>query len=518
MVAAVLGLVSTTSIGSARADVTIDGGDVGGQIWTAGQGPYHVTGKGGDVTIPVGKELRIEAGTVVLFSDATPATKLSVAGTLIVEGTAAGPVVLQAAPDATGLWGGIWAGPSTGNTSKIVMTGAVVRKGAFCLWLPRNTQVALTQTTIESCTVGITVEDGTYAFDGITVQRNVTGIDVQGGPFDNPMVTVADSVISGNTSRGVNALSAAVKIVNCTIDGNGTGVNVSNISAPGSNVSVVGSILSNNARAVDIDELGAATVAPITVTASSTTFWANTYNRQVRKQSGYERLGPTEAVPGDGNGVADPKYVSATDLHLTPGSPCVDSAGPPGGTQDRDGRPRPLGAALDRGAYELDPDGVGAGGAGGAAGGAGAGGHGGVGGTSGSGAGGGSMADGGRGGGAPGSGGGAGGGARGGESGGIFGGMSGGRPGGISGGMSGSAGAAAGGGAGPAGGAAGGTIGGPAGGGAGRAPSGSGGRVATGAPADGGCGCTVTDSGSQPLALLSAALLLALRSRRKKDD
>src|SRR3954466_13757946 len=133
--AAACGFLSVASP-AARADVTIDGGDVGGQVWTAGQGPYHVTGVGGDVTIPAGKELRIEAGTTVLFADANPATKLSVAGTLIVKGTAAAPIVLQPEPNATGSWGGIWAGPSTGNTSKLVMTGVVLRRSGFALWLP----------------------------------------------------------------------------------------------------------------------------------------------------------------------------------------------------------------------------------------------------------------------------------------------------------------------------------------------------------------------------------------------
>ena len=283
MAAAIFGLVATMPIGSVRAEVTVDGGDVGGQTWTVDQGPYHVTGKSGDVMIPAGKELRIEAGTVVLFSDATPATKLSVAGTLIVEGTPAAPVVFAMAPDATGLWGGIWAGPATGNTSKIFMAGAVLRKGAFCLWLPRNTEVGLTQTTIEDCTVGITVEDGTYIFSEITVQRNFTGIDVQGGPSDNPFVTGSDSVIAGNTSRGVNVLSAAVEIVSCTLDRNSTGVNVGNLTAPGSSVSVFGSILSNNARAFDIDET--TTTVPITVQVSSTTFWSNTYNRRIKRPS-----------------------------------------------------------------------------------------------------------------------------------------------------------------------------------------------------------------------------------------
>ena len=73
----------------------IDGGDVGGQVWTSAGSPYLVRGINGNLDVPAGTELRIEAGTVVLFSDAYGAPWVNVGGTLSVNGTASAPVLLQ---------------------------------------------------------------------------------------------------------------------------------------------------------------------------------------------------------------------------------------------------------------------------------------------------------------------------------------------------------------------------------------------------------------------------------------
>lgn len=58
-------------------------------------------------------------------------------------------------------------------------------------------------------------------------------------------------------------------------------------------------------------------------------------------------LGPNDVV-------ADPLFVSPTDLRLQLGSPAIDSGVSLGYSQDVDGNPVPQGAAVDRGAYESD--------------------------------------------------------------------------------------------------------------------------------------------------------------------
>lgn len=68
-----------------------------------------------------------------------------------------------------------------------------------------------------------------------------------------------------------------------------------------------------------------------------------------------EYAGCVDLASHPGNVVADPLFVAPDvgDVHLAPGSPAIDAgAGIPGLTTDRDGEPRPQGAAIDVGAFE----------------------------------------------------------------------------------------------------------------------------------------------------------------------
>jgi beta-lactam-binding protein with PASTA domain len=62
------------------------------------------------------------------------------------------------------------------------------------------------------------------------------------------------------------------------------------------------------------------------------------------------------ARPGEGNMVGDPRFVNAAacDLHLQPGSPCIDTGTADGApATDIMGVPRPQGTGFDMGAYEM---------------------------------------------------------------------------------------------------------------------------------------------------------------------
>ena len=59
--------------------------------------------------------------------------------------------------------------------------------------------------------------------------------------------------------------------------------------------------------------------------------------------------------PGEGNLEADPLFTGPRDVHLTPGSPCIDAGVYSGLREDLDGEPRPWGEEFDMGADEYAP-------------------------------------------------------------------------------------------------------------------------------------------------------------------
>jgi hypothetical protein len=489
----------------ARAMTMIDGGPVGGQVWTAAGSPYLVRGVNGNLTVAAGAELRIEAGTTVLFSDGYGRVLLTIDGKLTITGTAAAPATLQGETDASE-----WTGISVANESAIVrITGAVIRNARTGLNISRLADLQIARTTFDSCNRGLSLSTGPFTFDGIIARKSHVGVEALSGSS----VTLTNCLVQGNTLAGLQVMSASATAINCTFDQNYDAVSSSPLAgAAGPPADIQNAIVSNSTHAGVQDYGGTAASA---VRLSRATFWGNATNAFLGSGPSMTYDGAT-APPGTDVTVADPKFVSATDLHLRAGSPCIDSGGATGAPDhDLDGNPRPLGSAVDRGAYELAPGGGGTGGVGGSAGAGGAGGMGGA-----SGAGGGSGAGGtGNGGVSAGRGGGAGEGAgTGGRAG----------AGGDDRGGAGAGGAGVAGGTGATAGIGGATagiggIGGAASATGGGAGSGSGGGGATGgrvpigdATKDDGCDCDASGGHAPGAAILLLAFALALASRRSR--
>lgn len=503
MVVALVGGVAWSSV--ARAMTMFDGGPVGGQVWTAAGSPYLVRGVNGNLTIAAGEEFRIEAGTTVVFDDGYGRVLLTVEGKLTINGTAAAPVTLQAPADVIS-----WTGITIANASAVVrITNAVIRGGITCVDIRQLADVQIDRTTVDSCNTGLNTTKGPYTFDSLVVSRNHTGVSVLG---TTAAITLPNALFQGNTLVGLQVMTGKATAINCTFDRNYDGIQATQSSAM--SVELQNAIISNNRHAGLLDY---GTPAAPAAHVSRATFWGNTANATYPTVN----VDGATAPPGTDVAVADPKYVSATDLHLTAGSPCIDSGAAAGAPDhDLDGNPRPAGAAVDRGAYEF-------GSAGGTGGSGGSGGNGGRGGAAGgstgaagasAGTGGGTGGGAGTGGASAGTsgGGGAGTGGAGAGTGGANAGT-GGAGGGTGGASAGAAGAgtgtggAANGESGGAGGAANGGSGGSANGGSGgsRGPVGD-------AAKDGGCGCVAGGAPAQSAAIILLVMALVVAARRSR--
>ena len=324
----------------------IDGGQyVDGQVWTPAGSPYVVAGT---IGVRLDAELRIEAGTEVQFNTGA----FQIEGLLTIAGTAAAPVIIRASTSGTAVG---WTGIQPQGRSAVRISHAIIRNAGVGLRIMSEpTDAQIDRTTFEDCNVGLSIYRGRYAFDSIVARNNGMGIEVLAINLAAPPdVTLTNTVVQGTRGIGVVAKNGALlTIINSTIDANKIGM-VGYIS-PAPTIVLRNTILSNNPQAIYVDETS--TSGPPMMTATQTTFWQNRQNLVHMGGTNPPSLDGTTPLPGAGNAVADPMYVSATDLHLTAGSPCIDSGSATGAPDhDLDQNARPHGAGFDRGAYEFAP-------------------------------------------------------------------------------------------------------------------------------------------------------------------
>lgn len=323
---------------AASASTTITGGNIINQTWTVAGNPYIVEG---DITIPSGTTLTIEAGVTVQLptgdmqaSGLSPTqTEITVDGTLIVAGTAAAPVTFAGA--SANAWYGVVVGATAAS---VQLEHAVITNPYVGITYGGSGNVMSGfGVDIESPTqTGLTVVGGSPSFDGLIV-RGIAGT-TQGGvaqAYEGTSLTLTNCLIT-DVEYGASAASAAdapgaLSLTNCTIDRADNGVSISDYVT----VTVVNSLITNGSLGfnVAVDALGD------DITVAYTDAWNNSMG---------DLLG---VACGSGCLSANPQYVSASDHHLQATSVAID-AGTTGPADDLDGNPRPVGARWDLGAYE----------------------------------------------------------------------------------------------------------------------------------------------------------------------
>lgn len=345
-----LGLLFLLASWSVSSGATTLKGEVKGTL-TAAQSPYHVVE---DLIVPAGDSLIIGSGVEMRFDSAKV---LEVRGTLRILGTQRAPVLLTSAltRPKPGAWKGIYFTNSANDRS--VVQHAIIRHALFgvrivsCSPTLSNTRIEdagehgiwlkTSWARLENNHILRSKEDGLQAtnFQGLLLNNLVQENGDDGIDLRRSTCKVKGNRLIANHDDGIVLDSCEAVVVHNTLERNGDdgvliragrpvvaynlfvrnlyGIFVYGHAAPilqnntlvqgtyglyvrdHSIAQVVNSILWGNATQIEVDSLSAANVRHSVV------------------QGGY---------PGSGNSSQNPKFISQTDFHLAPNSPCLKGA------------------------------------------------------------------------------------------------------------------------------------------------------------------------------------------------
>lgn len=170
----------------------VQGSVADGTVWNAAGSPYVLLG---DVRVPAGATLRVEAGVTVLANTADSGNlgtvptrvELLVAGTLLVQGTAMLPVRFRSAGVPTrGAWQGV-----------VVQANGVA---------------SFTQASVEDTQAALASAGGSLTVRNTTVMRTVTGIT-----GNNAVLDVADSDVVDTTAQAIWAVNGNTQVTRTTV-------------------------------------------------------------------------------------------------------------------------------------------------------------------------------------------------------------------------------------------------------------------------------------------------------------
>ena len=306
-----LGVLAVALFAStAHADTVIAGGNLPGasNTWTTLGSPYILQG---DVTVPAGATLTIDAGVEVRAaagSDAQGAgldpnkVELNINGSLVVNGTVNAPVVFHSAANTTGSWYGILVNASA---TAATFTNARIEYARFGLTsYATGSVLATSNLTVQNAqSYGVYLRAGTGTLDALNI-LNAGTIGVYIGDSASP--TLTNSIVRGSGSYGVqishNTSGQTVTIDNCTLTNNTNGnVYTNAIQANAATVTVKDSILTSSGYGVYKPDYASVTVTNSNVWGNSTNYYG--------------------ASPGTGCIAQNPLFVSPSDLRLTSNSP-----------------------------------------------------------------------------------------------------------------------------------------------------------------------------------------------------
>jgi MYXO-CTERM domain-containing protein len=295
------------SLPSAAFATTITGGYVGNQTWTPAGNPYVIQG---DVTIPPGAFLGIQAGVEVRFASTdsqasgldTNRIELTVQGSLVVQGTVDSAVNFYAQTGtAPSTWYGIVVGAAA--TSVTIAHTRILHAHSGVSTSAAGAALDLSDAVIrDGGTYGLHIMAGTPTIDRVAISNIPTGIQIDGG---SPTIKHALVFRSTNAGFVVNGATSTI-IDHATVSG---GPACILFTAP---LTLRDSIVTGCAQGV------VRNTNSVVYTGSNNDVWNNTANY-------VDQSGGTPPAPGPSSFSAYPIFVSDNDFRLTSNSPCRNS-------------------------------------------------------------------------------------------------------------------------------------------------------------------------------------------------
>ncbi|NVB82617.1 MAG: DUF4215 domain-containing protein [Kofleriaceae bacterium] len=294
---------------AAHADTVIAGGNLSTQTWTASNSPYIVQG---DITVIAGATLTIDPGVVVkaaansdsqLAGRSTSRVEITVAGSLVANGTTAQPITFQSTTTSSGSWYGVVA---LAGATQVKLDHVDIQNATYGVTAETTgTELQLTNSSVTaSSSYGLWLRAGTPTVNAVNVVSSGTyGVYVT----DSASPTLMKSVVRNSGNAGVYIVHStpgrSVTVANCTLNANGSyGIITGASSANVATVTVKNSIITSSSYGIYKSDSASWSV-------TNSNIWNNTGEN-------------THLITVGANMIsANPLYVSASDLRLTSNSP-----------------------------------------------------------------------------------------------------------------------------------------------------------------------------------------------------
>ncbi|MBP9207415.1 MAG: right-handed parallel beta-helix repeat-containing protein, partial [Kofleriaceae bacterium] len=211
----------------ALADTVVPGGNIINQTWSPAGSPYIVQG---DIIVPAGSTLTIQAGTTVQFAASdgqasgldTSRVELTVRGTLTVNGTVVSPVTMGGVSASPGSWYGLIIDSTAAAATLNNLSISQAVRGVS--HLATAATVSSSGLTIQNAlTYGLYVAAGNPTFDGLSaIGSSNSGVYVDG----SGSLALTNCVVRGSVSHGIyfapSSSGRTLAVTNCTINSNGS--------------------------------------------------------------------------------------------------------------------------------------------------------------------------------------------------------------------------------------------------------------------------------------------------------